>query len=222
MWCERWLIAPWVVGPAQPRHAGHGPNTLAEGAGMSLNLPIIPLSGLYLGLQIAAIGVVLLIAVLVAVSAVRHRDKPGRGEPRQVAGNRRLEISWTAAAVVAVAVVFAFTVAGITSAFSPGAVPDDLRASRKPDIVAIGHQWWWEFQYPGFVTANELHIPVGQPVLVELRTADVIHDFWIPTLGEKMDMVPDHSNYTWLRAEAPGVYDGACAEYCGLQHRGCG
>lgn len=185
---------------------------------MNFNLPIIPLTGLYLWLVVAAAAVALLIAVLVLVSVLRFRDRPGAGEPRQTAGNRRLEIGWTSAAVAAVAIVFVFTVFGITSAFSPGSVPDDLSANRKPDIVAVGHQWWWEFQYPGFVTANELHIPVGRPVLVELRTADVIHDFWIPKLGEKMDMIPDHSNYVWLRADASGVYEGACAEYCGLQH----
>jgi cytochrome c oxidase subunit 2 len=83
----------------------------------------------------------------------------------------------------------------------------------------VGHQWWWEVRYPsGVATANEIHIPVGQPLLVRLEAADVIHDFWVPPLARKMDAVPGHSNSFWMSADAPGEYRGTCAEYCGAQH----
>jgi cytochrome c oxidase subunit 2 len=93
-----------------------------------------------------------------------------------------------------------------------------------PDIRIIGRQWWWELQYIGgpvdqhFTTANELHIPVGRPVDIELRSADVIHSFWVPRLQGKMDLVPGQPNHMRLRADTPGVYQGQCAEYCGAQH----
>lgn len=87
-------------------------------------------------------------------------------------------------------------------------------------VQLIGHQWWWEVHYPdqGFTTANEVHIPVGQPVLFKLTTADVIHSFWAPQLQAKMDLLPGQTNTTWLTADRPGVYQVECAEYCGLQH----
>lgn len=87
-------------------------------------------------------------------------------------------------------------------------------------IRVTGHMWWWEVEYPdhGIVTANELHLPVGQPVRVELLAADVIHSLWVPNLQGKMDLLPDKTNVTWLAAERPGIFRGQCAEYCGVQH----
>jgi cytochrome c oxidase subunit II len=87
-------------------------------------------------------------------------------------------------------------------------------------IQVIGHQWWWEVRYPeeNIVTANELYIPAGEPVQIELRAADVIHSFWVPNLQGKRDMLPEVTNYLWLRAERPGIFRGQCAEFCGVQH----
>ncbi len=89
-------------------------------------------------------------------------------------------------------------------------------------VKVIGRQWWWEVRYeqpgPGFATANELHLPVGQPMQVELSSADVIHSFWVPELQKKVDVFPDRTNTTWLQADQPGDYRGQCAEYCGTQH----
>jgi cytochrome c oxidase subunit 2 len=86
-------------------------------------------------------------------------------------------------------------------------------------IQVIGHMWWWEARYPnGTVTANEIHIPVGQAVSVDLTTDDVIHSFWVPQLQVKMDQIPGHTNHFWLQASAPGRYRGQCAQFCGLQH----
>jgi len=87
-------------------------------------------------------------------------------------------------------------------------------------VRVTGHMWWWEVEYPdhGIITANEIHLPVGEPVRVELVSADVIHSLWVPNLQGKMDLLPDKINVTWLAAERSGVFRGQCAEYCGVQH----
>jgi cytochrome c oxidase subunit 2 len=91
-------------------------------------------------------------------------------------------------------------------------------------IEVTGHQWWWQVRYLDddasriFTTANEIHIPAGQPVLFRLKSADVIHSFWIPQLTGKTDLIPGQTNKLWLDAKAPGIYRGQCTEYCGLEH----
>ncbi|HEY5409104.1 MAG TPA: cytochrome c oxidase subunit II, partial [Caulobacteraceae bacterium] len=101
----------------------------------------------------------------------------------------------------------------------------DSPASRPALAIEItGHQWWWEARYlsdqPGqvFVTANELHIPVGQPVRLKVASADVIHSFWVPTLTGKTDTIPGRTNVSWMQADRPGAYRGQCTEYCGEEH----
>lgn len=94
----------------------------------------------------------------------------------------------------------------------------------KPEIRITGHQWWWQIDYlandssQGFTTANELHLPVGRPVYIEVVTADVIHSFWIPALHGKVDLIPGMSNYILMQASQTGEYVGQCAEFCGVQH----
>jgi cytochrome c oxidase subunit 2 len=91
-------------------------------------------------------------------------------------------------------------------------------------IEVSARQWWWGFTYDAadgakaFTTANEIHIPVGQPVLFTLTSPDVIHSFWIPALGGKTDVIPGQTNEMWLEAKKPGVYRGQCSEYCGVEH----
>ena len=87
-------------------------------------------------------------------------------------------------------------------------------------IDIIGHQWWWEVHYAkeGITTANEIHIPVGEPVFIKLTSADVIHSFWVPQLKEKQDTIPGQTSTIWLQADQPGSYWGECAEYCGVEH----
>lgn len=87
-------------------------------------------------------------------------------------------------------------------------------------IDVRGHQWWWEIHYPdrGITLRNELHIPVNTPVDIHLTTADVIHAFWVPRLGGKLDAIPGRTNILRLQADQPGVYRGQCAEFCGLHH----
>lgn len=87
-------------------------------------------------------------------------------------------------------------------------------------IEVTGHQWWWEIRYPdsGVITANRLLLPAGRPVEVRVTSADVIHSFWVPGLGGKVDMIPGHENRVRLFADAPGTWRGQCAEFCGSQH----
>ncbi len=92
-------------------------------------------------------------------------------------------------------------------------------------IEVVGHQWWWEVHYPGgkqtnrnVTSANEIHIPVGRPVMIELTSRDVIHSFWVPNLHGKTDLIPGRTTQTWIQADSAGTWRGQCGEYCGLQH----
>ena len=159
-------------------------------------------------------AILLLVSVLVTIIVVRFRARPGQVEPPERRDSRWLEIGWTSAAILTVGVLFALSARAMLRI-------DPLGAShRHPDLVVTGHQWWWQVRYPhsGVVTANEIHIPVGKRLLVELDSADVVHDFWVPQLARKSDMVPGHPNYVWLQADKPGTYPGWCAEFCGREH----
>lgn len=103
----------------------------------------------------------------------------------------------------------------------------ETRISTGVDLLAIdvtGHRYWWEMSYrragdsSGVASANELRLPVGEPVELLLHSNDVIHSFWVPSLGGKTDMIPGRVNRMVIQADRPGVYRGQCAEYCGLQH----
>jgi cytochrome c oxidase subunit 2 len=179
-------------------------------------VPAIPFDPLTTFIMVVAVLVALLIATLLTLSLVRFRRRPDELPP-QGHGDRRLEIAWTAAPAALVTVVFALTFAAMRGPLTPGA---GVPTGAQPEIQVIGHQWWWEIRYPqaGVVTANVLHLPVGRPVLVTLEASGVQHDFWVPELGQKMDMYPGKVNYIWLEANAPGQYQGACAEFCGVQH----
>jgi len=155
-----------------------------------------------------------LVAALVGYCVVKFRAPPGKTkEPPQTHGSHRLEIAWTLVPFFIVVGIFVLTIQA-AGASDPSVPPD-----RAPDVVVVGHQWWWEARYPsGVITANEIHIPVGKPLLVRVESADVIHDFWVPQLARKIDAVPGHPSTIWMSADAPGTYLGACAEYCGAQH----
>jgi cytochrome c oxidase subunit II len=148
---------------------------------------------------------------LVGYCVVRFRARPGDAEPRQIDGHRRLEILWTIIPCLIVLGLFGLTDRAMALSDAP---PD-----RDPDIVIIGHQWWWEARYPnGAVTANEIHIPAGKDLVVRVESADVIHDFWAPRLGRKVDATPGHPVTIQIQSDTPGLFHGACAEYCGAQH----
>jgi cytochrome c oxidase subunit 2 len=151
-----------------------------------------------------------LVTILVGFALWRFRDKGGEA-PAQTEGNTRLEIAWTAAPLLVLAGILALTMRAMSASDPP---PD-----REPDLVVIGHQWWWEVKYrSGAVTANEIHIPAGKALVVGIETADVIHDFWVPELARKIDAVPGRKASIWIQADAPGTYLGSCGEYYGAQH----
>ena len=162
---------------------------------------------------LAIAGVIFaLVAFLLIYSTIRYRWRGEKQEPKQISGNTKLEIVWTVVPILTLGVVFVYMlqVMGIT-------LPKN---TDNPDLIIIGHQWWWEIHYPGYgvVTANEIHLPINQKMLVELKSADVIHDLWLPELGTKMDMVPGMTNHMYLQADKTGTFNGTCAEYCGAQH----
>lgn len=164
--------------------------------------------------------VFLLVAGLLTYAIITGRRRARQeGLPRQVAGNNKLELAWTAAPAVLLIALFIPTIMVMNSS-DPAKVNTD-----KPDVIIIGHQWWWEYQYPnaGVVTANELHLPIitdpkSNGYLVHLKSADVQHDFWVPALGRKIDIYPDKDNFLYLKPTTLGPTLGACAEYCGAQH----
>lgn len=168
----------------------------------------------------------LVLAVVIAALLIilfRFRARPGAPEPKRIHGNNTLEMLWTLGPAVIVALILVPTVRTIFDTYSPG--PEGAL-----EVQAIGHQWWWEFRYPdlGIITANQLHLPVGQPVEVTLASADVLHNFWIPRLAGKRYTYPTpqgaqnraHENFRTLvfTVEEPGVYTGQCAEFCGEAH----
>ena len=170
------------------------------------------ISSLSNGVLIAMLGILVLVVGLVSYSTHKFREKPGQPTPKPIYGNVKLEIAYTASFVL---------ILGVISFFSVRAMHDsDPPSHQRNNLVIVAHQWWWEVRYPrsGIVTANEIHVPVNQPERVGFRSADVIHDFWVPELGRKIDIVPGVENHTWFSADTPGIYYGRCAEYCGAEH----
>lgn len=165
------------------------------------------------GFLIAGSAMLLLVIILTICIVIRFRQKAGTPEPRQTSGNRKLEVFMVGVPVMLVIIFFTWSV-NVVSAVMP------VRGHHTPDIIITGHQWWWQADYTGdgLITANEIHLPVGRPLLFELRSADVIHDWWVPALGAKMDMIPGSPNYLWVSAQRVGVYEGTCSEFCGEQH----
>ena len=168
-------------------------------------------------------GIMVIVIALILFAAWRFRERPDSPHPEQIHGNTKLEIAWTI--VPAIIVVF-IAVPSIQAIFDTQREPPE-NALR---IEVIGHQWWWEFRYPEYdiVTANEVWVPTDRPISLAMRSADVIHSFWIPKIGGKRDvnplprrpegMAPKHDNYLLFTVEEPGQYLGQCAEYCGEAH----
>ena len=159
--------------------------------------------------------VIIFVAVLalLLVAVFRFRSRPGAPDPKPIHGNTTLEIAWTIAPAIILALVAVPTVMTIFK--TQGPPPPGAMT-----VKAIGHQWWWEFQYPAdsIATGSELHVPIGKPVLVEIETVDVLHSFWIPAMGGKRDAVPTHTNTMWFTADSLGEFPGQCAELCGISH----
>ena len=159
--------------------------------------------------------VFLIVEGLLIYVLVRYRLRRADDEiPGQTYRNLLLESIWTAIPLILVTVLFIFTVRSVWAVAAPQPQTSDI------NVRVVGHRWWWEFDYPdlGIVTANELHVPVGGVVQIELESVDVVHSFWVPRLSGKTDVLPGQTNHMWFKAEELGVFRGHCAEYCGLNH----
>ncbi len=158
---------------------------------------------------IATVVCVIVITLAVLAPVFRRRAK----KVHEGEATRFVVIFGIAIPALILAGTFGISVAGLAANDEPDSEP-------QMTVEVIGHQWWWEVRYPGTdaVTANEIHVPVDAPVRLRLRTADVIHSFWVPQLMPKTDLLPDRVNETWLQATEEGTFRGQCAEYCGLQH----
>ena len=217
------------------------PNPIRDGLSSmihfgGLTIPIAPLSptnifapastpadsihGLYLFVLGVTGAIFLVVSGMLTYAAVKYRSRPGDDrEPPQIYGSDQLELAWTVIPVLIVMVLF------LSSARVIHAVQDARRPTGAIEVTAVGHQFWWEYRYPqyGFVTANELHVPVSDatqptPTFITLLSADTDHSFWVPRLAGKTDLIPNHPNGIWIDPHETGVYLGQCAQYCGTQH----
>lgn len=172
------------------------------------------INDLFTPFVVIAIVIGVLVVAAVLYIGVRFRAREGHPDnPKQTHGHSGLEIAWT----IAPAVILVFM-----------AVPTvrlifDLAKKPTGDVVEVtvnAKQWWWEYEYSGegIITANEMHIPVGKPVYLTLKSDNVIHSFWVPNLAGKKDVVPGRVHHLTIEADESGEFLGQCAEYCGLSH----
>jgi len=166
--------------------------------------------GIVSGIVFALIFVIVTSAI--TFSIFRFRTRAGEPDPKQIRGNRKIEMAWTIIPFLIVIFLFVITLSAMNRADPPPAP--------SPDLVITGHQFWWQVDYPasGVITANEIHIPTGKALSVRLESKDVLHEFWVPELTRKMSNVPGQPNHIWLQADKPGNYIGQCSEFCGTQH----
>jgi len=186
-----------------------------------LSVPARAISDIGIFASLICLGIFIVVAGLLVFTVIKFRRKVGDddAEPPQIYGSTQIELAWTVLPVL-ITVVLVLVTARTIAEIQNRKIPESAVTIR-----IIGHQWWWEARYPqyGFVTANEIHIPLStkdRPVITELQleSADVIHSFWVPQLNGKTDVIPNRTNRMWLEPEQTGVYLGNCAEYCGTQH----
>ena len=181
-----------------------------------------PATALMWGLTALSLAVVGIITILVVWGVLVRRRRGAVASLADVPAERGAGgLAWfyvgMPLTVIALVGALAWTVAVLAAIDSPAVKP-------RLTLEVTGRQWWWEVRYltpdasQTFITANEIHIPTGQPIQVRLVSADVIHSFWVPALTGKTDAIPGQTNVAWLQANRPGVYRGQCAEFCGLQH----
>jgi cytochrome c oxidase subunit 2 len=176
------------------------------------------------------LGIFAVVGLALTYATIRYRARNAADEhakpPPQSHGNPFVEFGLVAASIACLVVIAVPTLRAISYTY---AVP----AADKADALvvnAVAAQWWFRFEYPSIsaalgngaraplATGNELVIPVGRAVHINLRTSDVMHSFWVPKLAGKVDMIPNRGNHLWLRADEPGYYFGQCAEFCGASH----
>lgn len=168
----------------------------------------------------------ILVGSVLAYATIKFRARSDADEhaepPEQGHGNPFVELGLIAGSIFALVIIAIPTLKAIWYTHD---VPVEEKANAY-EVTATGYQWWFKFEYPAeqikgigpLIVANELVVPAGRPVHINLRTNDVIHSFWIPKLAGKVDMIPNRGNFLWFKAEEPGYFWGQCAEYCGDSH----
>lgn len=183
--------------------------------------PAHAIFGLSLLTLSVTLSIFLVVGSLILYALIRYRERPEQNdhEPVQLYGSNQIEISWTVIPILIVIVLFLAT-ARVLIATERSQAP-----ARVTNVTVVGHQFWWEFRYPGtnVVTANELHIPTSgernpRPTYLTMISADTDHSFWVPRLAGKLDVIPNKINVMWFDPPSPGLYLGQCAQYCGTQH----
>ncbi len=151
--------------------------------------------------------------LVVFVFKYRSRGRPRAVEGAQVHGHTRLELMWTAFPVVILAIIAAFVFYELPNIDSAPAAANPIH------ITVEGHQYYWQYDYPnGAKSIGTMHVPTGAVVDLKVVSPDVIHSWWIPALGGKIQAIPGRTNHTWFQATRPGSFDGQCAELCGVFH----
>ena len=174
---------------------------------------------------LTAIFAIVAVCILLAILRARPGSLPlPPNEPIELsaAGERRVSTIVIGCVIASVVILFALLFVDVFT----GVAVDSLASEPNPlSLKIVGHQWWWEVHYQDaqnpsktMVTANEIHVPVGRVVRLELTSNDVIHSFWVPNMNGKKDLIPGHPTKTWLRADHAGTFRGQCAEFCGFQH----
>ncbi|AVR46622.1 cytochrome c oxidase subunit II [Christiangramia fulva] len=166
----------------------------------------------FLGAAVIVLGLVSFYTIFYSWKYRRRKNSKDE-EPEQIHENRKFEFWMIGLALALVTGFFFYSLNAMNRIQGVPEHPD-------PELVIVGHQWWWEANYPkdNISTANEVHIPAGKMVHVKFTSADVIHSWWIPKIGRKMDLMPGYDNYMSIYVDKPGVYRGSCSEFCGDQH----
>ena len=174
---------------------------------------------MYLGWLLASLSVTVFLIIALLMAAAMLRKRPV-ADPRAI-GREDEGLRWIYIGTgISTCILFGLVI------YSLMVLNEVAKPPQAPTVtlVVTGYDWWWKIEYDHddpaqrFITANELHIPVGQPILIKLKSADVIHAFWVPTLGGKTQMIPGLTNQQWIQADEPGIYLGQCTQFCGVGH----
>jgi cytochrome c oxidase subunit II len=216
-----WSVATLSMGLAKAAVAATSNDPATPSIFNPASTPAHDIYHLSLFVMAICLGIFLVVFSLIMYAAIKFRSRGSDdgSEPPQIYGSNQVELAWTVIPILIVVVLF-LAAARVIHAVEDARFPPDAI-----EVNVVGHQFWWEFQYPGFgfVTANELHVPVSQaahptPTHFILLSADTDHSFWVPQLAGKTDLIPNRKNEMWIDPHEVGTYVGQCAQYCGVQH----
>ena len=212
-----WIVTLCALSPTAADAADWWPTNIFAPA----STPAHSVFGLSIFVLMTVTTIFIVVFSLLAYSVVRFRNKHSddRSEPAQIYGSNQVELAWTVIPILIVVALFLAAARVIASVQGAAPPPGAL------EVIATGHQFWWEYRYPelNVITANELHVPVNDrahptPTFLTLLAADTNHSFWVPRLAGKTDLIPNHPNRMWIDPHEPGLFLGQCAQYCGTQH----